>query len=109
MITVSEHAHLMLQYAAAHPRAQEVDIINAMQGHYDLTLSRYMLHYLTQAKLLTVSGDRYQLTPQGTETLQQSIDEHERRAKEKSHSCRTAVLSAVVSAVLTALFSFIIK
>lgn len=109
MITVSEHARLMLQYAAAHPRAQEVDIINAMQGHYDLTLSRYMLHYLTQAKLLTVSGDRYQLTPQGIETLQQYVDERKRRTKQAIYECCKLLFAAVVGGFFAALFPLVIK
>ena len=109
MIPVSEHAHSILQYIAAHPRAQEVDIINAMQGHYDLTLSRYMLHYLTQAKLLTVSSDRYQLTPQGTETLQQSVDKHKRSTKQIIYECGKLLLAAVAGGFFAALFPLVIK
>lgn len=43
MPTVSDHAHTILEYIAAHPRSAETDILSALQKTYDLTLSRHLL------------------------------------------------------------------
>jgi len=108
MPTVSDHAHTILEYIAAHPRSAETDILSALQKTYDLTLSRHLLMYLSGSGLLSASSGCYKLTPKGTEALQQARDDAARRANEKKDRIITIVLS-IVSAVISSLLTLIIK
>lgn len=112
MPAVSDHAHTMLEYIAAHPRSDETEILNAMQNTYHLTLSRYMLMYLSSSGLLSASSDCYKLTPAGAEALQQARDDAARRANEKAERkkdrCITIIVS-IISAVLGSLLTFVVQ
>lgn len=112
MPTVSDHAHAMLEYIAAHPRSTETEILTAMQNAYDLTLSRYMLLYLSGSGLLSASSDCYKLTPAGAEALQQVRDDAARRANEKAERKEDRIITivlSIVSAVISSLLTLVIK
>lgn len=112
MPTVSDHAHTILEYIAAHPRSVETDILSAMQSAYDLTLSRYMLLYLSGSGLLSASSDCYKLTPAGAEALQQARDDAARRANEKAERKKDRIITialSIVSAVISSFLTLIIQ
>lgn len=112
MPTVSDHARAMLEYIAAHPRSSEVEVLNAMQNAYDLTLSRYMLMYLSSSGLLSASSDCYKLTPKGTEALQKARDDAARRANEKAERKKDRIITivlSIVSAVISSLLTLVIQ
>ena len=108
MPTVSDHAHTILEYIAAHPRSAETDILSALQKTYDLTLSRHLLMYLSGSGLLSASSGCYKLTPKGTEALQQARDDAARRANEKAERKKDRIIT-IVSAVISSLLTLIIK
>lgn len=112
MTTVSDHAHTILEYIAAHPRSTETDILSALQETYDLTLSRHLLMYLSGSGLLSASSGCYKLTPKGTEALQQARDDAARRANEKAERKKDRIITivlSIVSAVISSLLTLIIK
>ena len=112
MSTVSDHAHTMLEYIAAHPRSDETEILNAMRNAYNLTLSRHLLMYLSSSGLLSASSNCYKLTPAGAEALQQARDDAARRTNEKAERKKDRIITialSIVSAVISSLLTLIIK
>lgn len=112
MPTISDHAHAMLEYIAAHPRSTETEILNALLTQFNPTSSRYLLQHLAQKGFLSGSEYGYKITPAGTEALAQSEDAQKHRADEEANrhaDRRSNTLAAVIGGFVPFVIDYLKK
>ena len=112
MTTVSDHAHTILEYIAAHPRSAETEVLNALLTQFNPTSSRYLLQHLVQEGFLSGNEDGYKITPAGIEALAQSEDARKHRADEEANrhaDRRNNTLAAVIGGFVPFVIDYLKK